>query len=296
MKKLGTFGLMALVAFGITLTLSFLFEVLGFSPYLKSQGIHYESLFLFCMGFGFVGAFVSLFLSKKMAKWSLKLRMLNPSVLDSPDDRWLFQTVKSLSDRAALPRTPEVGVYPSPEMNAFATGPSRSDSLVAVSTGLLASMTKEEIEGVLAHEVAHIANGDMVRMTLMQGVVNAMVMFFARIIAHVVTSRMDERQRVGTYFMISFAFQTVFGILGALIVNWYSRVREFRADAGGASLAGKEKMIGALEALKERSHFYDDRQPQLANLKISGRIGHWSILFMSHPPLDERIATLRAGL
>lgn len=292
MKKLGTFGWMALIAVGISLTLSFLAELLGFSPYLKEQGIAYESLFVFCMFFGMGGAFISLFISKWMVKRSLGVQVLDPTSLQNADERWLYQTVKNLSDRAGLPRTPEVGIYASPELNAFATGPSKGDSLVAVSTGLLASMNRDEVEGVLAHEVAHVSNGDMVRMALMQGVVNAMVMFLARIVAHIVTSSMDERQRHGMFFIITFAFQMVFGVFGAIVVNTYSRRREFRADAGGAALSNRFKMVSALEALRDRSQFVDTREPQLASFKISGRPNGFSRLFMSHPPLEERIAAL----
>jgi heat shock protein HtpX len=294
MRKITTFGLMALVAFGITLTLSFVFELFGFSPYLKEQGIHYESLFAFCMIFGFAGAFISLFLSKWMVKRSLRIQLLNSQSLD-PQERWLFQSVKQLADRAGLPKTPEVGIYSSPEMNAFATGPSRSDSLVAVSTGLLASMNRDEVEGVLAHEVAHIANGDMVRMTLLQGVINALVMFLARIVAHVIVARFDSRQRFMIFFMVTMLFQMVFGILGAVVVNTYSRRREFRADEGGASLAGRGKMLAALEALKDRSKFFDKDQPQLASMKISGNPKGFARLLMTHPPLEDRIEFLKRG-
>jgi len=202
---------------------------------------------------------------------------------------WLHETVARLTRQANLPM-PEVGLYDSPEVNAFATGPSKSRSLVAVSTGLMRSMRQDEIEGVLAHEVSHIANGDMVTMTLLQGVMNAFVMFFARVIAYALTRSGDSRNNNGSYYLIVIVLQVVLGILGALIVNWFSRYREFRADHGGATLAGRERMIGALRRLAA-NHEVETQHQALATMKINGGRS-WAALFSTHPPLEERIAAL----
>jgi heat shock protein HtpX len=184
---------------------------------------------------------------------------------------------------------PEVGVYDSPEVNAFATGPSKSRSLVAVSSGLLRGMRREEVEGVLAHEVAHIANGDMVTMTLLQGVMNAFVMFLARAIAFGMRSS-DSRNSGGSYLVV-FALEIVLGILGSMVTAWFSRHREFRADYGGATLAGREKMIGALRRLAANRELVDTRHEALATMKINGTRG-WMVFFSTHPPLEHRIAAL----
>ena len=205
---------------------------------------------------------------------------------------WLHQTVGRLTRQANLPM-PEVGVYESGEVNAFATGPSKSRSLVAVSRGLLRSMQPEEVEGVLAHEVAHIANGDMVTMTLLQGVMNAFVMFFARVIASVVTRSDDERRGGGgMYFLVVMVLQIVLGILASLVTAWVSRHREFRADAGGAHLAGRERMVGALRRLAANHQLVDPSHQALATMKINGLPG-WMAMFSTHPPLEDRIAALQ---
>lgn len=194
---------------------------------------------------------------------------------------------------------PEVGIYQSPEVNAFATGPSKSRALVAVSTGLLNSMNPQAVEGVLGHEIAHIANGDMVTMTLIQGIVNTFVMFFARIAAWILSSYLDgnrnreESRSIGwSYYLCSYVFEILFSLLGMFVVCYFSRRREFRADAGSAQFAGRDKMISALEALKSRYEAIDDSHPSVATLKISGRKGFLSLL-STHPSLDERIAALR---
>jgi heat shock protein HtpX len=196
-----------------------------------------------------------------------------------------------LTDRAGLP-TPEVGIYDSPEVNAFATGPTRSRSLVAVSTGLLRGMQRDEVEGVLAHEVAHIQNGDMVTMTLIQGVVNAFVLFLARFIANILRSAVDERMSGLVYFMTVIALQIGLGLLGSVVVAWFSRAREFRADAGSAALAGKGKMIAALQRLQQNTLMIENQHPALATLKISGTRGGLALL-STHPPLEARIAALQ---
>jgi heat shock protein HtpX len=187
---------------------------------------------------------------------------------------------------------PEVGIYDSPEVNAFATGPSKSRSLVAVSSGLLRSMRPDEVEGVLAHEVAHIANGDMVTMTLLQGVMNAFVMFAARVIAYALTRSGDSRNNNGgSYYLIVIVLQIVLGILAALVVNWFSRYREFKADHGGATLAGRERMLGALRRLAANHEAVDTSHQALATMKINGGRS-WAALFSTHPPIEQRIAAL----
>ncbi|NDD91784.1 protease HtpX, partial [bacterium] len=207
-----------------------------------------------------------------------------------------------LARAAGLPAMPEVGIYDSPEVNAFATGPSKSRSLVAVSTGLLHRMKPEEVRGVLGHEVAHIANGDMVTMTLIQGVVNAFVMFLARVIAYAwtMTRGNDNEERSGTpasFFVVQLVLEMVLMILGSIVVAWFSRYREYRADSGGARLAGRESMIQALEKLQRTMEDVDpSAQPAVQSLKISGRAGGLMSLFSTHPPLEERIARLRSGL
>jgi heat shock protein HtpX len=187
---------------------------------------------------------------------------------------------------------PEVGVYDSPEVNAFATGPSKSRSLVAVSSGLLRAMGRDEVEGVLAHEVAHIANGDMVTMTLLQGVINAFVMFFARVIAFGIRQSSDSRNSYMFSYMVMIVLEIGLGILGSLITAWFSRQREFRADFGGATLAGREKMIGALRRLAANRQLVDTQHQALATMKINGGPGRWMIFFSTHPPLEQRIAAL----
>jgi heat shock protein HtpX len=206
---------------------------------------------------------------------------------------WLHQTVRRLTVQAQLPM-PQVGVYDSPEVNAFATGPSKSRSLVAVSSGLLRTMRHEEVEGVLAHEVSHIQNGDMVTMTLLQGVINAFVMFLARIIAFAVRQGSDSRNAYMLSFVVMIVLQIVLGILGSMIVAWFSRAREFRADAGGAALAGRGNMIAALRRLADAKQLVDNREPALATLKINGGKS-WLLLTATHPPLEQRIRALEQG-
>jgi heat shock protein HtpX len=216
-----------------------------------------------------------------------------------PELRELVQMVHELSRAAGLPAMPEVGIYESPEVNAFATGPSKSRSLVAVSTGLLHRMKREEVRGVVGHEVAHIANGDMVTMTLIQGVVNAFVMFLARAVAYALTMARgsDGEERQGgqmSYYLVQFALEIAFMILGSVVVAWFSRYREYRADAAGARLAGRESMIQALEGLRRTFDVADSAaQPAVQALKISGRSGSIMRLFATHPPLEERIERLK---
>jgi heat shock protein HtpX len=236
------------------------------------------------------GAFISLQMSRWMAKMATGMKIVDGRTGNPESDR-VYQMIAGLTQKAGLPM-PEVGVYDSPEVNAFATGPSRNRALVAVSTGLLRSMRDDEVEAVLGHEVTHISNGDMVTMTLLQGVINAFVIFFSRLIAYVIANRGDSRDRGynGGSFLVVIVLQIVLGILGSMIVAWFSRQREFRADRGGAMLAGRDRMISALRRLEGNRDMVDTRHEALATLKINGSRA-W-MLFATHPPLEARIAAL----
>lgn len=273
----------------IMVTLSIALGVLGFTGYIQpGGGLDYTALMVFCLVWGMGGAVISLLVSRWIAKMAMGVKVTKGQT-GNPDVDWLYRTVARLAQQAQLPM-PEVGVYDSPEVNAFATGPSKSKSLVAVSTGLLRSMRQEEIEGVLAHELAHIQNGDMVTMTLIQGVVNAFVLFLSRIIASIVRNAADERYAYMLSFVVTIVLDIVLGFLGLIIVAWFSRAREFRADAGGASLAGRGNMISALRRLQSTQQLVDNSRPELATLKISGRRA--MMLFSTHPPLETRIRAL----
>jgi heat shock protein HtpX len=273
----------------IMITISIVLAVLGIGGYrLPGGGLDYSALMVFSLVWGMGGALFSLAISRFMAKRAMGVQLVDGRTGHEELD-WLYATVRQLTERDGLPM-PEVGFYDSPELNAFATGPSRNRSLVAVSTGLLRSMQRDEVEGVLAHEVSHIANGDMVTMTLIQGVVNAFVLFFSRVIASLLR-RSDDRSGYAVEMIATIVLQIVLGLLGSIVVAWFSRAREFRADAGSAALAGRHKMIAALERLQNRTEF-DNRAPSLATLKINGGRGVLSLL-ASHPPLEQRIAALR---
>jgi heat shock protein HtpX len=269
----------------------------------RFRGNTYGALMMFCLVWGMGGAFVSLALSRLMAKWMMGVQVIDPRTND-PELRDLVQTVHGLAQRARLPEMPQVGIYDSPEVNAFATGPSKSRSLVAVSTGLLRTMRQREVEGVLGHEVAHIANGDMVTMTLLQGVINAFVMFFAQIAAFVVSqalrSKDDDRPSYFLKNILYWVFYFVFSLLGTLIVYWFSRWREFRADAGGAQYAGREPMIGALRTLQRVFEHPEavaagEGRGAFQALKISSKPSGFLALFSTHPPIEQRIARLEAA-
>ncbi|OFZ79560.1 MAG: zinc metalloprotease HtpX [Bdellovibrionales bacterium RIFOXYD1_FULL_44_7] len=293
-------SLFLLLNFVIVLTISLLLNVLGVRPYITAYGLDYQQLMVFCLVWGMGGALISLALSRVMAKWMMGVHLIDPN-----DARGqyhdLLQTVYQLARGAGLPAMPQVGIYDSPEVNAFATGPTKSRALVAVSTGLLRRMNREEVEGVLGHEIAHVANGDMVTMTLIQGVVNAFVMFLARIIAYAIAiagrgGDRDDRRPMSfmSYFAIQMVLEIFFMIIGSIVVAWFSRRREFRADAGGARLAGRESMINALEGLKRTIGLVDTKaQPAVQTLKISGKPGGFMRLFSTHPSLDLRIERLR---
>lgn len=276
----------------IVATISIVLSVLGVKPYLTAQGINYGSLIVFCLVWGFGGAFISLAISRMMAKWSMGVKLIDRNESD-PDLQWVRQTTLRLAQSAGLPE-PEIGYYDSPDMNAFATGPSKSRSLVAVSTGLLSRMNRNEAEGVLAHEVAHIANGDMVTMTLVQGVVNAFVMFISRVVIHAIAQFVDEKQRPIVQFVGVIVFEILLGFLGMMVVAAYSRAREYRADAGGARLGGRENMIGALRALQRQAGIPVENDA-LAAFKISGGGGGIARFFSTHPPLEARIAALQSA-
>lgn len=283
-------ALFLVVNFLIVITISFIVRLLGFDAWLTQAGLNYTALMGFCLVWGMAGSFISLLLSKTIAKWSVGVIEID----GRGQFGYIYEMVRRLSQRAGIPM-PEVGIYESPEVNAFATGPSKSNSLVAVSTGLLETMNERELEGVLAHEVSHIANGDMVTMTLLQGVVNAFVMFFSRVLGYaaaIALGRGDDENRGPSFmiqYLVTFVLEIVFGILGMIIVAYFSRYREFRADAGGAKLAGRDAMISALERLRRTLDTVEDDRA-LATLKISSARS----LFSTHPPLEERIAALRA--
>jgi heat shock protein HtpX len=274
--------------FLVILTISILLRILGIGHYLTAQGIDYYQLGAFCLVWGMVGSLISLAISRISAKMMMGVQLIDRS---HPEVGWVYSMVEDLSRKAGLPVVPEVGIYQSPEVNAFATGPSKRRSLVAFSTGLLNSMNRNEVEGVAAHEIAHIANGDMVTMTLLQGVINAFVMFFARVIAWAIAQSSRDENRQTSSYMVTFLLEMVLGILGMLVVAAFSRYREFRADLGGARYAGKHDMIAALERLAGHTKMYD-QQASLAAFKISGGPGAW---FSTHPPLAKRIEALRAA-
>jgi heat shock protein HtpX len=297
--------LFVLVNILVTVTITAILAVFHVGRYLPAGGL--AELAVFCLVWGFGGAFISLALSRLMAKWFMGVQVVPPHTSD-PALRELVQTVHGLARAAGLPALPEVGIYQSGDVNAFATGPTRARTLVAVSTGLLERMRPGEVLGVLGHEVTHIANGDMVTMTLIQGVVNAFVMFLSRVLAFALSqamrSRDDDRGGGGSWFMqflLIQLFQVIFGILGYIVVCWFSRWREFRADAGGARLAGRGRMIDALRAL-QRLHDPEAAQAEARQsqgfqaLKISGPANRLFALFSTHPPLERRIARLEHGI
>jgi heat shock protein HtpX len=275
----------------IMIVISVVFSLFGLSGTLDAQGIdlNLNALLVMSAVIGMTGSFISL----AMSKWSAKNAM-GVHVIEHPQnqtEQWLVNIVAKQAKQAGI-GMPEVGIFQTPESNAFATGMSRNSALVAVSTGLLQNMNADEVEAVVGHEISHVANGDMITMALMQGVVNTFVYFFATVIGHVVDRVVfkTERGYGPAYYITQMVAQIVLGLLASMLVMWFSRYREFRADAGGANLAGREKMIGALRAL-QRGHEAEDLPGQLAAFGING--GGAQKLFMSHPPLEERIAALQ---
>ena len=277
-------------------TISTVLSVLGVKPYLDAQGINYESLMIFCLVWGMGGAFISLGISRIMAKMMMGVKVINPQSATGAQKE-IVDMVHRYAKASGITVMPEVGIYDSPEINAFATGPTKNRSLVAVSTGLLNRMDKDQVEGVIGHEVAHIANGDMVTMTLVQGIINAFVMFLARVIAFAVSQNAKEESRPMIRFGVTILLEIVLSVLGAIVVSYFSRLREFRADAGGARLAGREKMISALKGLQGTLGRIDNEQQAYATLKISGKkSGGLMALLSTHPPLEERIRRLERGI
>jgi heat shock protein HtpX len=279
----------------IVVTLSLVLNLLGVRPYLSANGIDYNSLLVFCLVWGMGGSFISLLMSRWMAKMMMGVKVIDPR--NPGEYHGLVSMIENISKVAQLPKTPEIGVYESPELNAFATGPSKSRSLVAVSTGLLNRMSRDEIEGVMAHEIAHIKNGDMVTMTLLQGIVNAVVMFIARIVAFAASQAVKEENRWWVHTLVVIVLEIGLSLLGMLVVMGFSRHREFKADAGSAKLVGANKMIAGLEALQR--HFGriepNENEPQsVATLKISGGKS-WLSVLSSHPPLEDRIKALKTA-
>ena len=283
--------LFLLTNLAIMIMISIVLAVLGVSGYITPDGLNYSALMVVSLAWGFGGALISLAMSRWMAKMAMGVQLVDGRSGHAELD-WLYQTVEQLTRKAGLPM-PEVGVYESPEVNAFATGPSKRSSLVAVSSGLLRSMRREEVEGVLAHEVSHIQNGDMVTMTLIQGVVNAFSIFFSRVIANIIRQLVDERISTLVFFVATIVFDIVFSILGMVVVAWFSRAREFRADAGAAALSSRQNMIAALQRLQVNQQLVDNSQPQLATMKINGSRSGFMALMSTHPPLEARIAALQ---
>ena len=276
----------------IMIVISVVFSIFGISGTLQANGVdlNLSGLLVMSAVIGMTGSFISL----AMSKWSAK-RAMGVHVIEKPEnqtEQWLIELVTKQAKEAGIDM-PEVGIFQTPEPNAFATGMSRNNALVAVSTGLLQVMSADEVEAVVGHEISHVANGDMITMTLMQGVVNTFVYFFASIIGHFVDRvllKNEEGHGMG-YFITQMVAQVALSFLASMLVMWFSRHREFHADAGGARLAGRDKMIGALRAL-QRSQGAEELPGQLAAFGING--GGVKKMFMSHPPLDERIAALQA--
>lgn len=283
---LGT-NLAVLLVANITLRL------LGVDSYMAVHGMNFNALLIFAAVFGFAGSFVSLLMSKSIAKWTT-----GTVVIEHPStqaEQWLVNTVAELSRDAGI-RMPEVGIFPAAQSNAFATGWNKNDALVAVSSGILERFDRDSLRAVLGHEIGHVANGDMVTLALIQGVLNTFVIFFARIIGDIVDRavfRSEEGRGLG-YFVVTMVAEVVLGILASLVVMWFSRQREFRADAAGARLAGTDAMIGALNRLKQESEMPDAMPESMQAFGISqGKRAGLAEFFASHPPLDVRIEALR---
>lgn len=277
----------------VILVASITLKLLGVDSYLAHNGIQYGPLLAFAAVFGFAGALISLFMSKPMAKWSTRAKVINSP--QTPAERWLMDTVADLAQRAGI-GMPEVAIFPASQSNAFATGWNRNASLVAVSEGLLRRFDKDEIRAVLGHEIGHVANGDMVTLTLIQGVVNTFVIFASRVIGSVVDRAVfrSENGHGPGFFIVSLVAELVLGILASTIVFWFSRRREFRADIAGAQLAGRGAMINALNRLRQESEVPDQMPDTLQAFGINrGQRGGLSALFMTHPPLEQRIAALQ---
>lgn len=278
----------------VIMTLGLLLNLLGAPTYLAQRGIDYRGLLVMCTLWGFGGAFISLLASRFMAKTFMGVQVIDPENPGGPSERWLLDTVYRLAHNAGLETMPEVGIFDSRDPNAFATGATKNSSLVAVSSGLLQSMEKDEVEGVLGHELTHVANGDMVTMTLLQGVINSFVFFLSWVGAILLTQGRRDDDRGGGWFMqymLRNLLQFVFGMLGLIPLMAFSRWREYRADAGGAKLAGRPKMINALKALQGLKLRPSTNEP--ASVKTLMIFGSAGSIFASHPPLEDRIRRLQ---
>ena len=282
--------LFVLTNLAVMVVLGVVASLLGVNRFLTSNGLDLTALLGFSLIMGFGGAFISLLISKPMAKWSTGARLINQPA--NADEAWIVSTVQRLSDRAGI-AMPEVAIYDG-EPNAFATGAFKNSALVAVSTGLLQGMTREEIEAVLGHEIAHVANGDMVTLALIQGVLNTFVVFLSRVVGYFVDSMLRSKDDESTgpgmgYYITSFVLDILFGLVASMVVAWFSRQREFRADEGAAQLMGnKQPMINALARLNSMQA--GELPTSVAAMGITGGLGKW---FASHPPLEERIAALQ---
>ena len=281
----------------VLVVISIVFNLLGINGLLAANNVDLNlgALLVFAAVIGFSGSLISLFISKWMAKRSMGVQIIEqPS---TPFEHWLLDLVRRQSEQAGI-RMPEVGIFDQPDPNAFATGWNKNDALVAVSTGLLQHMSKDEVEAVVGHEISHVANGDMVTLALIQGVVNTFVVFLARVIGHTVDRvvfKNEEGYSIG-YFVVSIVAEILLSILASMIVMWFSRFREYRADSGGAGLAGREKMISALRALQRVHEPRDLPAGEFAAFGISGKIAQGvKALFASHPPLEQRIAALQSA-
>ena len=294
MKRIGLFLLVNIL---VLTTIVIVTSLLGVNQYVEAQGINYGSLLIFAAVVGFSGSIISLLLSKTMAKTMMRVKVIDPKGNVTAQEQKLLNTVYRFAQQVGINKMPEVGIYPSAEVNAFATGPSKNNSLVAVSQGLLSRLDQDAVEGVLAHEIAHVANGDMVTMTLLQGVINTFVVFLSRIVAYTVSSLVRKEMAGIVHFISVIAFQILFSILGSIAVMAFSRHREYAADHGGAQIAGRHKMIRALESLKSSFNMVDNSQEALQTFKISGgKKGGLAQLMSSHPDLDDRINRLKSGM
>jgi heat shock protein HtpX len=296
-------GFMLLLNVAVMITIQILLQFLGLNDHSQirygSARFQMSSLLTYCFIWGMTGSFISLFLSKWMAKTLMQVRVI--SAKDGTHEAQLLEMVKRLSRKAELATPPEVGIYESDQINAFATGPSQNNALVAVSSGLLRTLSRDQVEGVLGHEIAHIANGDMVTMTLLQGIINSFTLFFSYILSTMITQflfrneKNSERRHPFVEFFVRQILEVVFMLLGTLVICWFSRLREYRADAGGSRFAGKDKMISALQGLK-RNHpsSFASSPSAFQALQISNKSSVWA-LFSTHPGLDDRIERLTKG-
>lgn len=285
----------------VVLTVSCVLSFFHVQPYLKAYGLDYKSLMIFCLVWGMTGALISLMLSRVMAKWMMGIQLIDANSY-SMEQRQLYAVVERLAQRANLPVTPQVGIFNSAIPNAFATGPTKRRSLVAVSTSLLQTMSTSELEAIIGHEITHISNGDMVTMTLLQGVINAFVMFLSRVLAFALSGLGKNQKQnsssgsYASYYIFTFVFEIIFMILGSIVIAAYSRKREFRADHGGARLSSRASMISALQTLQHQVTHTKEQPAQVAALQAfmihSTKKSSILQLFATHPPLEKRIERL----